>query len=207
VGTSTSEEQIKYLAKTLHSQFQKEKVNNVRTVFTMIAKQYVLEVDFVAPRVTKSLGIDVKGIENKEWKIFNKGYLNQTLRRLSKQKEINMYEKKGKVHIELTDKGKNKVIKLALDNFAVKKPLLWDGKWRLVVFDIPEKNRKLANAVRNYLYSWGFFKFQNSVYLHAYPCEEVISILRSLLRAEEYVQVLEISKIENDRIFRDYFDV
>jgi len=41
----------------------------------------------------------------------------------------------------------------------------WDGKWRMVVFDIPEKQRNVRNALRKKLRLLGFGKWQKSVYV------------------------------------------
>ncbi len=40
----------------------------------------------------------------------------------------------------------------------------WDGRWRLVIFDVPEKHRKARNLIRFKLKEWGFKKFQASVW-------------------------------------------
>lgn len=42
---------------------------------------------------------------------------------------------------------------------------VWDGKWRIVVFDISEKERKKRDSLRLKLVSLGFGKLQESVYI------------------------------------------
>jgi DNA-binding HxlR family transcriptional regulator len=32
----------------------------------------------------------------------------------------------------------------------------WDGKWRIIIFDIPEKQRKIRRILRGKLKEWGF---------------------------------------------------
>ena len=44
----------------------------------------------------------------------------------------------------LTDKGKNKAITFKIDSMEIKKPKQWDNKWRIVLFDIPEKHKELG---------------------------------------------------------------
>ena len=39
-----------------------------------------------------------------------------------------------------------------------------DGIWKLVIFDIPEKQRQVRNVIRAKLVSLGFMKWQNSIY-------------------------------------------
>jgi phenylacetic acid degradation operon negative regulatory protein len=41
----------------------------------------------------------------------------------------------------------------------------WDGRWRLVVFDVPEEHRVARDKLRDYLHSRGFGYLQNSVWV------------------------------------------
>lgn len=64
-----------------------------------------------------------------------------------------------KVILELTEKGK---YYLKIENALSKKE--WDGKWRLIVFDIPESKRRLRNTLRQKLKEWGFIYWQKSLW-------------------------------------------
>lgn len=70
-------------------------------------------------------------------------------------------EKNGrKVIAKLTQAGRDQAVvnKLLSDE-------KWDGKWRVVVFDIPEKHRKLRNVLRGKLREWEFKSWQKSVWI------------------------------------------
>jgi len=41
----------------------------------------------------------------------------------------------------------------------------WDGRWRLVLFDVPEKRRIARDKLRDYLHHRGFGYLQNSVWI------------------------------------------
>ena len=64
-----------------------------------------------------------------------------------------------KIIFKLTEKGSNylKIENLLNDD-------KWDGKWRLVVFDIPESKRRLRNTLRQKLKEWGFKYWQKSLW-------------------------------------------
>lgn len=47
----------------------------------------------------------------------------------------------------------------------------WDGKWRLVMFDIPEKDKSLRDKLRRYLTARHFGYLQNSVWVSPDPFE------------------------------------
>ncbi len=61
--------------------------------------------------------------------------------------------------VKLTDKGKAQavLIKILQDE-------TWDGKWRVVIFDIPEEKRQVRNLLRSRLKIWQFIPWQKSVW-------------------------------------------
>ena len=134
-------------------------------------------------------------------------YLKRTLKRLEKQKLVKFSKENGATIVDVTDNGRRQILKYSLDTIEIKKPRYWDGTWRLVAYDIPNTERHLRDVVQEYLAAWGFYLFQESVYLHAYPCEKEITYLREYLGVGKYLRVLTVSKIENDQAFRKFFDV
>ena len=70
-------------------------------------------------------------------------------------------EKSGRqIFLKLTDKGRQEIIvKKLLEDKA------WDGKKRLVIFDIPEKHRILRRTLRVMLREWQFIPLQKSVWI------------------------------------------
>lgn len=145
--------------------------------------------------------------ESKVWKRFNISYLKRTLERLEKQKMVEITEQEGVQVVKITELGQNKVLRFAIDELAVEKPRIWNGKWTLVSYDIPSNLRTKREILQEYLKAWGFYPLHESVYLHAYPCQKQVEFLRAYLGIWEYVRILTVSKIENDRLFRDYFGV
>ena len=85
----------------------------------------------------------------------------------------------GKKFLTITEKGKKKLRSFELNDFKLKKPKRWDKKWRIIIFDIKEKERKKRNELRNYLYRIGFKKLQNSVWVYPYDCEDLLMLLKA----------------------------
>lgn len=48
----------------------------------------------------------------------------------------------------------------------------WDGRWRLVLFDVPEVRKVARNQLRRYLHGRGFGYLQNSVWITPDPVDE-----------------------------------
>ncbi|MBI3558932.1 hypothetical protein HY085_00910 [Candidatus Gottesmanbacteria bacterium] len=143
----------------------------------------------------------------KEWKKFNLGYLRKTLKKLEKQKLVEVEEKDGRAIIKLTAAGQKKVLEANLDRLKIEKPARWDGKWRLIFYDILDGKRETRDKFRQILKSLEFYPLQESVYLHAFPCEKEVEFLRHYLGITGEVRLITAEKIENDQLFRDYFDI
>jgi hypothetical protein len=80
----------------------------------------------------------------------------------------------------LTEKGRHAA---ALSAFLAKpKPRRWDGKWRIVIFDVWERRRKVRDELRRRLQGAGFVRLQDSVWVTPYPCEDLIAYVRTELK-------------------------
>jgi hypothetical protein len=103
----------------------------------------------------------------------------------------------GNIKIRLTKKGRDEVGEERI--FLIRKirrPKRWDRKWRLVIFDIPEKKRKSRDIFRRGLLTLGFVKIGESAYLHPFDCETEVRFLRSSLLVAAYVKFLIVLDFE-----------
>ncbi len=89
------------------------------------------------------------------------------LRRLLKQGWIKTEYKEAKQIISLTHKGE--LESLVKNMHLDAPPKSWDGKWRIVMFDIPEGARNIRNKLRYMLQTVGYKALQASVYVYPYP--------------------------------------
>lgn len=144
----------------------------------------------------------------KEWTKINQQNFTRSIRRLSKEKLI---EEKmlpnGSFKLILTAEGKRqaKILSLIGGSINFKKPKKWDGKWRIVLFDIPEKDRIFRDILREHLRELEFFKLQHSVFVSPHPFEKPILELVTLYSAEAYVRVITATKIDNENKIKKHF--
>ena len=145
-----------------------------------------------------------------EWKKINQRSFNRSMRRLSQEKLIEERRlPNGSFKLILTKEGKRqaKILDLLGRSIKFKKPKHWDGKWRVVLFDIPEKDRVFRDIFREHLRTLEFFKLQNSVFISPYPFEKPILKLVILYEAERYIRVITACKIDNEnKIKKHFFD-
>ena len=81
----------------------------------------------------------------------------------------------------------------------------WDGKWRMVTFDIPERQRESRNAVRAILKRAGFVKLQHSVWIFPHECEELAQLIKEDTRLSRHVLYGVLESIEDDAKLRRIF--
>ena len=89
--------------------------------------------------------------------------------RLIKTGDINKKaDKKGNAYLELTSKGKERLKR----RFPIFMKGKWDGSFMIVVFDIPEKDRRARDDLREKLKELGFGQLQESVWVSPYHFED-----------------------------------
>ena len=203
--------QVDYIAKTLAKQIDKEifekKYARVKDVLYLVGAGAFLALSMAIPNLPAILLPFIKKDEYEAFRRFNLPYLKRTLNRLEKQKLVETKDQEGFQVVEITNAGRRRILKCALDELAIKKPKIWDGKWRLVSYDIPRKLDGRRKVFRDYLEVWRFYPLHESVYLHAYPCEKEVEFLREYLHIGKYVRIFTVLKIENDAAFRDFFGI
>lgn len=87
----------------------------------------------------------------------------QVVLRLFKTGYLERVVKNGELYLRLTSVGKKKLIRdFPLRRFQRQR---WDGKWRIVIFDIEERVRTKRNQLRAKLSKLGFGMIQESVWI------------------------------------------
>lgn len=206
------ESSIDAIAKSLSKKIDKDVFNrkhaHTAEILKLVGAGALLATSIVMPNLPRILKPFIKDENEYEaWKRFNIPYLKRTLRRLEKEKLVQIKEEGDCQQVEITQRGRRRILKYALDELVIEKPKIWDGKWRLISYDIPGKYKSLRKILREYLSNWGFYPLHESVFLHAYPCGKQVEFLREYLGLGEYVRFFSVSQIENDKPFRDFFGV
>lgn len=128
------------------------------------------------------------------------------LARLKQTGDITFVTMNGVRCVRITPQGK-KALKLLqqTSKLAAEKPRKWDRRYRLVIFDIPEKRRKTRSLLRHHMSEVGFLRVQDSVWLYPYKCEEFITLLKANLHIGKAVLYAVVEEIENDKWIRAHF--
>lgn len=138
---------------------------------------------------------------------FDRTRFRRTIRHAKARGYIDVVEKHGEMTINLREEGRAKAMLYALEDIQITEPAIWDKKWRMVMFDIPEEMRAHRKVFKTKLDELGFAQVQKSVYLHAFPCHNEIEYIRSMYSIEQYVRLAILDRIEGDEALRKRFGV
>lgn len=119
-----------------------------------------------------------------------KSALAQSLRRLRLKGYIQTVNNQGEILIKLLTSPRNKKIMGIILNDAK-----WDGKWRIVIFDIPETHRKSRVLLRSRLKLWQFEPWQKSVWATKKDVTVPLREFIKELRIEKWVRVFESDNV------------
>lgn len=109
---------------------------------------------------------------------------------LRKRKMLEVFQDNKGLFFELSIFGRVEYFKLKL----VGVDPLPDGMVCMVVFDIPEKQKKIRNLLRKFLIDNCFFPLQKSVWISPFDCSEILTELLGLLNLKSQVRVFNASE-------------
>lgn len=81
-------------------------------------------------------------------------------------------------YARLTKDGKKKVHSLHLDHDTAVMNPSWDGKWRVVLLDLPESRKDERDGLRYLLKKAGFVCLKNSVWISPFPYEYLFANIK-----------------------------
>jgi DNA-binding transcriptional regulator PaaX len=146
-------------------------------------------------------------LAGKEWKKINKEELQYEIRKLYQSKLIKKEENSdGSITMVLTDRGRRKAITFNFENIRIDKKS-WDGYWRLLVFDIPEKNKHGRDALRRKIKQVGFHELQKSVFIFPYRCEDELDFIIEFFNMRKYVRIGLLKEIDNEKHLKKVFNL
>src|SRR3989344_1259060 len=177
-----------------------------KEILSTIAVTGMVVVDATSPyfliNLAKAILKNRKYAKSKE----NEQKIVRSLRRLRKSNLIILKDRgDDNFTYQLTQKGKKNVEEVNFEKLEIVKPAKWDGKWRLITFDIPENRKAARDALRFKMKELKFYQLQKSVFVCPYPCEKEILFLCEFFEVFKFVDIIIAEKIHNDAVLRRVF--
>lgn len=143
-------------------------------------------------------------INDKNGNVVTSLQLSKALYDLKNRKIIEIKDAGNKTVILLTEKGKRRKLVNDLDQIKISYAGAWDGKWRFLMFDIPESKKNAREAFREKLKQLGFFQFQKSVWIYPYQCNNEIDFVSEIFEIAPYITILDV-RVDSDGPLRAHF--
>jgi len=133
----------------------------------------------------------------KEWEI------QKVIKDLAQRKYIKINKEKQRIY--LAEKGLWEFVKFR----TIEKKGDWDGRWRVIIFDVSEIRRNNRDFLRTRLKWLGFKELQKSVWAFPYNIKEEIKELMAISKynGQGDVRFLTVEKIEEDDDLKRWFDL
>lgn len=181
---------------------QKKRITT-KTLLKLLAEGTLLTIDtFLSlgrvPNAAKILLGEIpqeyypSSVIDRTWRLYRKGL-------------VKVSETKEGYRILITKKGKAEQLRFNLETMEIHTPEYWDGKWRIVFFDIPEKYKKQRDFLCQKLKALNFYLIQESVFIHPFDCEQEIEFLREVLEIPHQVKTGVLEKVENEKDLKRIF--
>src|SRR3989344_1035591 len=175
---------------------RKKRADIQRIILVTISKASVMTVELLAPGVMEVMedrGLMPKKrqpdiIKRSQSRMIERGLLLWDNRRL-----------------RLTPKGERRLRLIEARDFQFKKPKKWDGRWRVLIFDIPETRKNLRERMRATLRAVGFVRLQDSVWIFPYPCEDLVTLLKADFKIGRDMLYMIVDTLELDAPIRAKF--
>lgn len=132
---------------------------------------------------------------------------NTALTRMIQKGYVRVEKSGGMTEVRLTERGEAFAIMVMEGERKPKKSKRWDGKWRVVSYDLKKATPALRARLRELLKSFGFVLLQQSVWVYPYDCEDLIFILKRELRLGGSLLYIIADQIENDAKLRTHFSL
>lgn len=124
---------------------------------------------------------------------------------LERRKFIRFYRKNGRGKIELTPEGRLHFANLKARSIKLPHMTRWDGVWRVITYDIPEKIKKNRQRFTRTIESLGMCNLEKSIYVYPHECKDQIFKIAKLYEIDKYVRYMEVINIEPDFKLQVFF--
>lgn len=144
----------------------------------------------------------------REWRKIDCDHLFRLIKEFRRDRLVSYREESGGViTVVLTEAGKRRALRYNIDQIKIIKPKRWDGLWRVVIFDIPEKKRRARDALRLKLKELGFHEWQKSVFIHPYSCRDKIDFIIEFFEIRPFVRYAELHNPTNEADLKLHFNL
>ena len=145
-------------------------------------------------------------LRKRKWR-FNDRSLSRALKKLRDERLVEFQMEGGEEVLCVTEKGKKRIVELHIENgLELAVPPQWNKQWTVILYDIPETQKRARDEFHFQLKRIGCFQYHKSVFVHPSDCRDTIDYLSHLFEIQRYVlHFITPSLGKNEYIVRRHF--
>ena len=175
-----------------------------KEILLMVAAGIAVPAAFLLPNTPIALRPLLRALMKKSH-VMKTQTLIRSIAYLKRKRLVSVAQKDDQQILTLSENGRKRVLKYDLDRMAIKKPKRWDGHWRVVLFDIPEKKKPAREALRSKLKQLGFYQLQKSCFVYPFECKAEIDFVSELFEVSPYVNFILAKELEGRELLQRFF--
>ena len=197
--------------RNIRTVIQKQKTVSIRENYSRgeLAKQIlkglaiggIIATSFALPNIAQILSLFDVGDSRDRYRI------KRAIKTLENQRLVNVYEKNGINVVEITEKGKKKSLIYNIDEVKIVRPKKWDGFWRIIIFDVPERFKKARDALSQKLRDMEFYPLQKSVFVCPFDCKNEIDFINEIFNTGKFVHYIVAKEISNEAFLKRHYNL
>jgi DNA-binding transcriptional regulator PaaX len=129
--------------------------------------------------------------------------LQRSLKGLEEAGFISSYDSGRQTYTKITKEGKKKAHSIRLENDTTLVDPSWDGRWRVILLDLPEDRKTERDGLRYLLKKAGFVCLKNAVWISPLPYEYLFGNIKKDLGLTGEMMILTTDTL--DTISEDIF--
>lgn len=150
----------------------------------------------ILKRVAEKKKISATQLYNDTGKVAPYKDFYNTIFRLADQELITKEDDLGAILLRITDEGKKLLSRIEPEK---------DGVWKIIIFDIPEKQKYVRTILRAKLKALHFKKWQNSIWISPYSIDKEIEDELNELGKKFFVRLIKTTEINNTEDLKKLF--
>jgi len=99
--------------------------------------------------------------------------------------------------MRITQAGRAELYRNEISSTDMPIPQSWDGKWRIILLDLPESRKNERESLRYLLKKAGFVLLKNSAWISPYPFEHLFENIKKDLGLTNELMILTTNKLDD----------
>ncbi|MBI2009449.1 CRISPR-associated endonuclease Cas2 [Candidatus Saccharibacteria bacterium] len=163
----------------------------INAVLQLLGVSGLSGITIAAPNALQAFDIFLR--KNSKIKIFDNQKIFYELKR---QGLVHVSQFSNETTFTLTPAGVYRLQRHIIEALKIPRPKKWNMRWRLITYDVPNKQSRQRACFTARLSSLGFYMLQRSVWVHPFPCFDQVQQIASHFNVLRYCVFLEVSKID-----------